>query len=62
MCTGLLLLGGCDVLLGLAMRQLIKRRRQTYIANRELLVMLTYAPVILFAARQQSELESPVHA
>ena len=57
MCTGLLLLGGCNVMLSLALRQLIKRRRQAYIANRELLTVLGYSPAVLFTARQQSELE-----
>ncbi|PRW45124.1 hypothetical protein C2E21_6400 [Chlorella sorokiniana] len=51
---GMLLLGGYIVLVALSLWVLLKYRRGTYIAHREALVVMGYAPVLLFAALQQS--------
>lgn len=53
--SGLLLLGACKVLLALGLWLIIKCRRSTYVAHRELMVVLGYVPVIVFAALQTSE-------
>ncbi|PRW45180.1 heavy metal tolerance [Chlorella sorokiniana] len=51
---GLLVLGGCNMLLVLGIWLLLKQQRGTYIAYREALLTLGYAPIVLFAAVQHS--------
>lgn len=54
------MLGGSAMLLDICLLLLLKYQRGKYVANREVLLIIGYLPIVLLGAVQQSECQGMV--